>query len=273
MTPFLRPRPVPDPEVRLVAFHHAGGSSTAYFPLSQGVPAEWDLLLPDLPGRGRRHRSAPLRDISAIVAQVVEDLLDFADAPLALFGHSMGAVVAVETARSLAAAGARPVWVGVSGRPAAHYRGPVAVLPYDVSDDELMRHLLALGGLPDRIHELPEFRDQMLRLVRADLTALTTYAPLPGRPPLDVPMTAFGGTDDDWAPPAAIAAWAQETRAAFRQRFFPGGHFHFLGAGFGGFTAAVVAEIRAALRSGPSLRPTSGVVTAGPATPNGRSPR
>ncbi len=273
MSPFLRPRPVPNPEVRLVAFHHAGGSGSAYFPFSRGMPPGWDLLLPDLPGRGRRHRSVPLRDMPAIVAQVVEDLLDWTDAPLALFGHSMGAVVAAEAARALAEIGVEPAWVGVSGRPAADYRGPVAVLPYDVSDEELMRHLLALGGLPAQIHELPEFRTQMLRLVRADLTALTTYAPSPTRPPLDVPMTAFGGTDDGWAPPAAIAAWAGATSVSFRQRFFPGGHFHFLGAGFEGFTAAVVAEIRAGLWSHPRIPPTSGVVAAGAATPTRRSPR
>jgi medium-chain acyl-[acyl-carrier-protein] hydrolase len=273
MSPILRPRPVADPELRLVAFHHAGGSGSAYFPLTHGLPPEWDLLLPDLPGRGRRHRAAPLHDLPAMVAEVVEDLRDWADAPLALFGHSLGAVVAMETARSLSAAGREPVWLGVSGRPAPGYRGPAASLPYDLSDEDLMRHLFALGGIPARIHEVPEFRAQLLRLVRADLGALATYAPPTGRPPLDVPMTAFGGTDDDWAPPAAIGAWAMETVGPFRQRFFPGGHFHFLGSAFGSFTAALVAEIRAVVGSAPQPRSTSGVVAAGAASPGWRSPR
>ncbi|MFI7576081.1 thioesterase II family protein [Micromonospora sp. NPDC049497] len=267
MSAFLRPRPVPDPDLRLVAFHHAGGSGSAYFPLSRGIPQEWDLLLPDLPGRGRRHREEPLRDIPGIVARVVEDLLDWADAPLALFGHSLGAVVAAETARALGAYGVEPVWLGVSGRPAAGYRGPKATLPYDVSDDEMLRHLFALGGMPDRIHEVPEFRAQLLRLVRADLGALAGYVPSPVRPPLTVPMTAFGGAEDDWAPPAAIAAWAEETTGPFRRLLFPGGHFHFLGAAFGSFTAALVAEVHAATRSTSRPRPTPGVVAAGAASP------
>ncbi|MCW3844423.1 alpha/beta fold hydrolase [Micromonospora yasonensis] len=267
MSAFLRPRPVPDPDLRLVAFHHAGGSSSAYFPLSRGIPQEWDLLLPDLPGRGRRHRDEPLRDIPAMVARVVEDLRDWADAPLALFGHSLGAVVAAETARALGVHGVAPVWLGVSGRPAPGYRGPKATLPYDVSDDEMLRHLFALGGMPDRIHEVPEFRAQLLRLVRADLGALAGYAPPGVRPPLAVPMTAFGGTEDDWAPPPAMAAWAGETSAPFRRLLFPGGHFHFLGAAFGSFTAALVAEVRAATRSTSRSRPTPGVVAAGAASP------
>lgn len=273
MSPFLRPRPVVDPELRLVAFHHAGGSGSAYFPLTHGLPPEWDLLLPDLPGRGRRHRSAPLHDLPTIVAQMVEDLLDWADVPLALFGHSLGAVVATETARSLTEVGRGPVWLGVSGRPAAGYQGPAASLPYEVSDEELMRDLVALGGMPDRIHEVPEFRAQLLRLVRADLSALATYTPPVGRPPLNVPVTAFGGADDTWAPPAAMAAWAMETVGPFRQRFFPGGHFHFLGAAFSGFTATLVAEIRSVVGPVPRPRSTSGVVAAGAASPGWRSPR
>jgi surfactin synthase thioesterase subunit len=243
----LRPRVVDDPEVRLVAFHHAGGSGRAYFPLTHGLPATWDLLLPDLPGRGKRHRSAPLDDIRVMVARAVEDLTFGGDVPLALFGHSLGAVVAVETARALAAAGRPPVWVGVSGRPAPDYRGPVAALPADVSDRDLMAHLVALGGIPDRIDEVPQFRDQMLHLVRGDLRALAGYRPEAGGRRLDVPLTAFGGLDDVWAPPPSVAAWAGQTTGPFRHRSFPGGHFHFLGPAFGEFTAAVVGEIRRAL--------------------------
>ncbi|MGI5520002.1 thioesterase II family protein [Micromonospora sp. CA-259024] len=238
---FLRPAPVADPVARLVVFPHAGGSGSAYYPLVHKVPADWELLLLDLPGRGRQHRLAPLTDMAAVVKRATADVLDHADVPLALFGHSFGAVVAVETARELQARGARVGWVGVSGRPAPGHRGG-RVLDHDVADIDLLRQLRALGGMPDQIHRVPGFRDQVLRLIRGDLRVLDTYVPPRGRAGLSAPLTAFGGVDDPWAPPISLAGWAAETSAEFRQRLFPGGHFHFLGTGFPDFAGAVLSE-------------------------------
>ena len=213
------------------------------------------LLLLDLPGRGRRHRLPALPDMASVVARTTADIADWAGTPLALFGHSFGAVVAIETARALQASGVPLVWVGVSGRPApeqptAPVAGPpaVAALAHDVPDAELLRHLRAIGGLPDQIHRLPHYRDHILRLVRGDLRVLASYAPRPDRPPVAAPLTAFGGTDDPWAPPASLAGWARETSGRFQQRLFPGGHFHFLGAGFAGFSGAVLSEAGNAFR-------------------------
>jgi surfactin synthase thioesterase subunit len=39
-----------------------------------------------------------------------------------------------------------------------------------------------------------------------------------------------------------VLAWEQETTAGFRSRFFPGGHFYFLGEQFAGFTRQLVAD-------------------------------
>lgn len=248
MTTVVRPRPVDQPVVRLVVFHHAGASASAYFPLVHGLPTDWDLLLPDLPGRGKRHSSPPLRDMSSIVSVVTDDVLAGAQAPIALFGHSLGAVVAVEVAHQLRSHGVRPLWVGVSGRVAPRTRGAAQRGEAEVSDQELLRRLRDLGGLPDRLDEVPEFEGRLLHLVRADLHAVSSHRPDPGREPLTVPLTAFGSTEDECAPPAGLGDWAWETNAGFRTRLFPGGHFHFFGAAFPGFAGVLADEIRPYLR-------------------------
>lgn len=248
MSPFIRPRSVDAPAVRLVVFHHAGGSASAYFPLVRGLPADWDLVLLDLPGRGKRHKSPPLTEMAALVALATEDVLAWAGAPLALFGHSFGAVLASEVARSLPARGVRPAWVGVSGRSAPDHRVAEDHTLPEFTDSELLRRLTEMGGMPERIDELPEFRDRLIALVRADLRAVASYRPDPGRLPIAAPLTAFVSTDDAWAPLAEIGAWARETTGEFRQRVFSGGHFHFLGESFATFTAALVHEIRRSMR-------------------------
>ncbi len=53
----------------------------------------------------------------------------------------------------------------------------------------------------------------------------------------------FGGTADAWAPPEAMARWSGETRGNFRERYFPGGHFYFLGTAFAGFARTLVTEV------------------------------
>lgn len=261
MNPFIRPRPVDDPAVRLVVFHHAGGSASAYFSLVRGVPEDWDLLLLDLPGRGKRHKSPPVTDMAALIALATGDVLPWAGAPLALFGHSFGAVLASEVARELHRRGVRPVWVGVSGRSAPDHRVAQDYTLHEFTDEELLSRLTAMGGMPDRIDELPEFRDRLVQLVRADLRAVASYRPDPAREKIAAALTAFVSTDDDWAPLAGIGAWRRETDGEFRQRVFSGGHFHFLDDSFTTLTAAVVHEVRRALRLAPYAGPDLSVAT------------
>jgi len=243
----IRPLRHNDPAVRLVVCHHAGGSGSVYFPLSRQLPADWDVLLVDLPGRGTLHRTAPLRDIDEMAAHVTAAVLPWTGPPLALFGHSMGAVVALESARRLMERGVRPAWVGVSGRIAPEATERADLLDPSLSDEALLAALNGMGGIPQRFDEVPEFRQRFLRLVRGDLHALGSFRPAPERRRLTAPLTAFGATGDDLAPVATLHKWAAETTGAFRRYTFDGGHFHFLDDGFSQLGRAVVREVRSAL--------------------------
>ncbi|MCX4748873.1 alpha/beta fold hydrolase [Kitasatospora sp. NBC_01287] len=243
----VRPRPVEQPALRLLGFHHAGGSSGVYYPMARQLPEDWDLVLIDLPGRGRRSREEPLTTLEEVVDTVFEDVQPWLDAPFALFGHSFGSLVALELARRLEAVGQRPGWVGVSGRAGPSFQARVRRRLYDLDDERLLAQLLAMGGTPDRIHEVPEFVERFLRLTRADLRAVESYSPHPDRLPLSSPITAFGGDSDPWAPEFMLTAWARETSGDFQHRLFPGGHFYFLGQALPGFTRTLVAEASAQL--------------------------
>ncbi|WUH89157.1 alpha/beta fold hydrolase [Streptomyces sp. NBC_00433] len=246
---FVRPRPVAQPRLRLVVIHHAGGSAAAYFPLSRLLPRDWDLLLLDLPGRGKSHTQPPLADMAHLAAWTADRIRPWADGtPLALFGHSLGAVVAHETARLLEADGVAPAWLGVSGRSAPGHRVPDGLPDTDLPDDELMRRLTLMGGMHPRIDELPDFRERFLHLVRNDLRAVAGYRPDPARPPLGIPLSAFGATDDHVAPPGTLPGWVAQTRARFARLLFDGGHFHFLGPAFPDFAVRLVQEIHQALQ-------------------------
>jgi surfactin synthase thioesterase subunit len=242
MNPFVRPRPIARPVVRLIAFHHAAGSAGVYYPLRANIPDDWDLLLLDLPGRGKRYAEAPIGAMSDVVARALEDIAPWLDAPFALFGHSLGAIVAAEVGRECESRGAAPLWVGISGRVAPSVR-PVRRGLHELGDEDLLRELFALGGTPPRIGEAPEFLAQFLRNARIDLAAVDSYAPAPARRRCGFPMTAFAGADDPWAPPPMMAPWEEETTGGFRLREFDGGHFYFLGGGFADLARTIVADV------------------------------
>jgi medium-chain acyl-[acyl-carrier-protein] hydrolase len=252
MSFFVRPRPVANPSLRLIVFHHAGGSAAMYHPLSVGIPADWELLILDLPGRGKRHAEDLITTLPALVARVVEDVLPWLDVPVALFGHSLGAILAAEVGRVCGRLGAPPVWVGVSGRVAPILQAQTRRL--NVLDDAtLLAEVSALGGAPEHVFEIPELRERFLRIVRADIAVLESYQPARGRPMLGCPVTAFAGTSDDCAPPIAMRPWVRETRGEFHQRLYAGGHFFFLGPAFAHLTRDIVREIEPYLEASAPL--------------------
>ncbi len=254
MSPFVRPRNVLSPPVRVVAFHHAGGSASVYYPLTRKLPQEWDVLILDLPGRGKRHALPALRSISEVVALAMRDLEPWMGAPLALFGHSYGAILACEVARALEMRGVPALWLGVSGR-IAPSAVPVRRRLHELAEDDLFSELLKLGGTPERIHEVPEFRERFLAITRADLACVESYEPSPTRVQLSCAVTAFSGSHDSWALPSEMRAWGLETRGPFVQRVCHGGHFFFIGSAFDGLTTQIADDVeraRADVRESPA---------------------
>ncbi|RCV51556.1 thioesterase II family protein, partial [Marinitenerispora sediminis] len=92
--------------VHLVCFPHAGGPATYYTPMSTNLAALApfvDVVALQYPGRQDRLAEPPVADLADLADLVTAELLPLAAGPLplALFGHSMGAELAFETARRL----------------------------------------------------------------------------------------------------------------------------------------------------------------------------
>ncbi len=253
---YIRPRPLDDPALRVIGLHHAGGSAAVYYPLSRELPPDWDLVLLDLPGRGKRH-AEPLRNsMPELVELVADEVRPWTDAPYAIFGHSLGAVIAIEVARALEhGASVPPTWVGVSGRAAPSFQGQLRGRLDELDDEALLSELISLGGTPERVQDAPAFLERFLRIARADLRAVDSYAPHPDRRPISSPVTVFGGEADPRAPEHMLGAWSRETTGQLRRRLFPGGHFYFLGEAFTQFARQLVEEAALAARRKDVLLP------------------
>lgn len=234
------------PLLRLLCFHAAGGSASDFRTWVRGLPAGIELCAVQLPGRRARLPEPPHRRVEPLARAAVLALGCEADRPYALFGHSLGALVAFEVARELRRVGHHPpVHLFASARPAPHVplaEAPLHRLPTDLLLAELQRRY---GGLPEDAVARPELLTPLLSTLRADLEVHETYRFVPERP-LSCRISAFGGAADASVSAAGLRAWGLHGVGPFRLRSFPGGHFY-VKSDERTVVAAVAAELDEAL--------------------------
>jgi len=229
-SPWLSPRTAAtDARVRLFCLPHAGSGTSAYNLWKRLLPATIEVCPIHIPGRESRLAEPSIIDSPTLISGIAAALADHLDRPYAIFGHSMGSLLALDLAFSLRDSGLpQPSHLFVSGRNATHVpirQGELHRLP----DADLIEALaIRYGGLPQEILETPELLELYLPILRADLTLLETHRYAP-QPPLDCPIAAFAGADDRNVTPEGLAAWGDHTTAAFETRLFDGGHFYLTG--------------------------------------------
>ncbi|MFE6924319.1 thioesterase II family protein [Nocardia sp. NPDC057663] len=211
---------------RLVCFPPGGGSATAYRELAKHLGPGIDVTAVQYPGRQDRLGDPVITEMHALADRIAEDVLRRSGAARVLFGHSMGATVAYETARRLAAAGRPAAGLIVSGRPA-----PAVVETgrlHRASDAALIDDLERLAADPAPVRLLrtePGLADLVLPAVRADYQAVETYRHQPG-PALTCPVVALVSTEDPTTTIDQAEQWRTVTEGPFSMRTFPGGHFY-----------------------------------------------
>lgn len=220
----VRPRRRPACQLRLFCFPYAGVGPSAYRGWADELNTDIETCLIHLPGRESRLREKPLTSVKEIAYRAAVELEPSLDRPYALFGHSLGAVIAFETLRCLRARGSRmPEVLFVSASRAPHLswpHPPVGGLP----DKELLHEIhRRYQSVPTQVMHSAELQELLVPSLRADLGALESYL-YETFPPFDVPIRVFGGTADSMVPRDALERWRDHTSASFHLRMFEGNH-------------------------------------------------
>ncbi len=215
---------VATPTLRVVCFPHSGGSVTAFGDWATAMPPGVELVAIQYPGRGDRFVEPPVDDVSAMAGHVAAELLRLPTSDHVFFGHSLGAVVAYETALALREVGEEPRRLCVSAclPPGLMENQNLHLAP----DDEFWATLCGLGGIEPGIAENAELRELLLPTLRSDLRAHATYLPRTETKPLSCPVTCYHGVGDPLVDETQLAEWAAVTSGDFTLRVRPGGHFH-----------------------------------------------
>lgn len=221
--PYFKPNA--EARLRLFCFPYAGGGAAIYRKWSAELPRSVEVCPVQIPGRGSRSKERPFTRLMPLVEAAAQALLPYLDKPFVFFGHSMGGMMSYELAQDLRLKhGLQPLQLFVSGRRAPHIRGEFDPKTYDLPEAEFLAEVRRLNGTPKEALEHPELMELIGPLLRADFEVCQTYTYRPA-PPLDCPITAFGGLQDFEVKRDHLEAWREYTTSSFLLRMLPGDHF------------------------------------------------
>ncbi len=194
----------------LIILPFAGGSSYSMKGLSNELK-DIDILIYEMPGRGRRVNERLLKNIH----HVVDDLYSYATEFIRnhtnyiIYGHSMGSLLGYLLIKKINESNERlPLHFYVSGR-----GGPAYVDEkkdrYLLPSEDFKAELIELGGCPKELLESDELMNFFEPILRADFEAVETYEYLSSEK-LKIPITGFFGSEEETTM-QEMKLWQKET--------------------------------------------------------------
>lgn len=210
---------------KLFCLPYAGGSAMVYNTWKKHINHSIELYPVELAGRGRRF-SEPLygsfEDAVEDIYRFVIKILD--DTEYAIFGHSMGSLLAVELLHKLKQSEYRaPLHAFFSGRYPPHIKKGEDI--YTLPDEEFTNEIFRLGGTPKELMESEELLGLFIPILKSDYRILDGYYYNHGSGKFDCSITVFSGKEDPDIDQGDLSQWQAYTDKTCRIHEFQGGHF------------------------------------------------
>lgn len=212
--------------IRVYCFPYAGGSASAYSRWRQLAAPGIEVKPIELAARGRRMREPNYKTIDYAVADVFQIIKkELLEGPYALFGHSMGSMIAYELPYLIEKNGyPGPMHLFFSGRAAPHIDRSKKRTLHHLPDAEFKKQMLEMGGTPKEFFDHPELMEVFLPLLRGDFTLTETYTHPVRTTPLTCNITVLSGRQDEDTQ-EEVEAWHGYTSGSCQIHYFDGGHF------------------------------------------------
>ena len=231
----------PQATLRMFCLPYAGGGASAYNSWSNSFPDTIELHAVQLPGRESRYNEPKFTDIHQTVRALADSIKPYLDRPYALFGYSMGALIAFELIRELRRRGEPPPVQLFAAAMGAPQIPPVCPSLVDLPNDSFLEEMRHYYDPPQDAWNLPELLEIILPTLRADMWMCDGYIYNP-EPRFACPIHVFAGQDDRSSPPTIVREWRQQTTEDFNMDVFDGTHF-FINTALDDLQRAVISRL------------------------------
>jgi surfactin synthase thioesterase subunit len=207
----------------LFCFPFAGGSKYSYNHYLKSSDPNLKIIPYDYPGRGARLRESLLTNLDEIVHDAFIQIKHDLNTPYAIFGHSMGALVAFLLTKTIIKNNyPKPFELFLTGS-----RGPACVRKestrYSLPNELFVKKLKEIGGCPEEVLNDDELMRFFEPILRADFKALETHQ-YTTKEMIDVPITVMIGKDEKISY-EEVKMWRNETTKEVQIVQFSGKHF------------------------------------------------
>ena len=219
-------------QLKLFCLPYAGGSAQSiYNNWREHLDPMIDLIPVELAGRGVRiaenlylHPEEAINDVVEIIRTEISD----SDCDYAIFGHSMGSILAYKVMERINELELRaPVHAFFSGRRAPQCPSRRPKLYSKMNTLELENEIKILGGTPPEFFEYPELKNIFMPIIKSDFKIADLLVAKSDLLAFDHDISVFIGMDEDVNIHEATA-WKQVTNKTYTLEYFEGEHFFLL---------------------------------------------
>lgn len=228
-------QPQSNAKVRLFCFHHLGGNASAYTNWHKLFGTDIDVCPVQLPGREERLNEPFITSFEKLIENLVDSLSPYLfDKPFAFYGHSMGALISLELASYLHKKQSLPtpnhLFLGALLPP------HILETPFDFKKDnsyQLKRLLNHFTDDREAVLQDEEYSKVFSSIVEGDTQLFNSYFSYPSRfyhsqGKLSVPITTFGGANDEAISIEQLQEWRNCTDRVFDLQVIPNGNHLFI---------------------------------------------
>ncbi|AIQ51352.1 thioesterase II family protein [Paenibacillus sp. FSL R7-0331] len=215
--------------IKLFCIPYAGGTSEVYWKWRKFLSNHIELCPVEIAGRGKRI-CEPLpqqfEDVTEDLASSIMNQLE-SNERYAIYGHSMGSLLAFETYYKLMEKGCHaPKHMFFSGReaPQSSHKSDKPIC-HDASDEQFLQVVLEYGGTSEEVVQNQELLQLFLPILRADFKITETYKHQGKKEKIACDLTVINGTNDRSIMNFDINEWRFHAEKKCNIKKVMGGHF------------------------------------------------
>ena len=207
---------------------HAGGSAKSYSSFKRFLPKELTVVPMELSGRFTRSSEPLIDNVPDCISDLIEKHSELLRGEYALFGHSMGTVLATELVKQAKEKGLpQPCHIFLSGKNPPDedvhcFKDVTLATDEEIVDFFSSNSLSSNAPVPDE-----DLMRMLNRILCTDVRMAECYCASPEDVKFGCDITVFYGTEDVLMQNVDMSSWSRFTEGNCEVYPFSGGHFYY----------------------------------------------